>query len=487
MGFGITDRFYLGRSNLIGKRALKFFVSIAVAVLCSSVSYAQDQAAANTAIASSPSNDEGGSSKQGQVIGQTAPGPRQPKSTVIAIVGDDVITSFDLTQRIKLMLISAARAVTPELLAQLEAQALKDLIEERLKLKEAERFEAMPDKKEIESELVTMAGRSGLTPEQLEKSLAADDISMNGLRSQIAANISWPRIVRGRYGSRVRITDEEVESTMERMREEAGAEQFLVSEICIPVPSPEQAQAYYEGGLQLIEQMRKGVPFAVVAQQFSACTSAAAGGDLGWVRAGQLPTELDSAIKDLPLGSVTAPIPSDGAFMILAVRDKREARVQSEKTYTLAYASAPVELGRAAARKAIEKIATASACGANIRQDLGPDVGIALIDSAKLSDLDQRFHAAIDGLDRGDLSPIIEADDYLHIAYVCELDEGLGIPSRKSIKDNLYARRLAKISQQYLRDVERKTMVDIRDSKRQRSGATAASTSETKAEGTALR
>ena len=99
----------------------------------------------------------------------------------------------------------------------------------------------------------------------------------------------------------------------------------MCRKFCIPVADRNQIQQYYQGALQLIEQMRRGVPFAVVAQQFSACTSAAGGGDLGWVRAGELAPELDAAIKELPQGAVTNPIASDGAFIIMAVRDKREA------------------------------------------------------------------------------------------------------------------------------------------------------------------
>ncbi|MEO0399851.1 MAG: peptidylprolyl isomerase [Pseudomonadota bacterium] len=405
-------------------------------------------------------------------LGQTADAENAPSAVTVgngmtmgavaAVVDNQVITTFDVVQRVKLMMLSSGNRVTPSMIPQMEAQALRDLVEEKLKLMEAEKFDVVPDAREIEAEIAGMAAQGGLSPAEFEKTLAADGISISTVRSQITASMAWPRIVRGRFGSRVRVSDEEVESTLTRMREEAGAEQFLVSEICLPVPSPEQAQTYYEGGLQLIEQMRRGVPFAVVAQQFSACTSAAAGGDIGWVRAGQLPADLDRAIKELPRGAVTNPIPSEGAFMILAVRDKREARQQGEKSYSLAYAGAPLTLGRAAARQSLEKLASANACGGGRRQDLGPDVGVARIENAKLSDLDERFRDVIDGLDRGDLSPIIEADEALHIAYVCELDEGLGIPSRRSIEDSLFSRRLSQISQQYLRDVERKVMVDVR-------------------------
>jgi peptidyl-prolyl cis-trans isomerase SurA len=387
-----------------------------------------------------------------------------PASAVAAIVNDKVITTFDVQQRMKLMLVSAGGRITPQMLPQLQRQAVRDLVEEQLKLQEAKEFEVNPEDGEVAGELRGMAAQSGLTPELLEAALKAEGVSIETLKNQIEAGIVWPRIVQGRYGKRVRVSDEEVSATIERMRADATQEQTLISEICIPVPSPDQAQAYYEGGLQLLEQMRKGVPFAVIAQQFSACTTAAAGGDMGWVRAGELPPELDEAVRNLPVGAVTNPIPSEGAFMILAVRDKREAVKQGEMSWTIAYASTPVATGRAAARNALEKLKTSEACagGRTLRQDLGPDVSVALVESATLASVDERFRPAVESLQRGELSEIIEADDALHVLFACEIDEGLGIPSREAIEERLYNRQLQRIAQQYLRDVERKSTVDIR-------------------------
>jgi peptidyl-prolyl cis-trans isomerase SurA len=387
-----------------------------------------------------------------------------PASAVAAIVNDTVITTYDVEQRLKLMIISSGGRVNPQILPRLQEQAVRDLVEEQLKLQEAKKFELEAPETAIETELRTMAGQSGLTVEQLEQVLKSDGISMGALKNQIAASVVWPELVQGRYGKRARVTDDEIDQTLERLRDDATQEQLLVSEICLPVPAPDQAQAYYQGGLQLIEQMRKGVPFAVVAQQFSACTTAATGGDMGWVRPGELPPELGDAVRELPPGAVTNPILADGAFMIMAVRDKRAAVQQGEKSWTLAYAGAPLSMGRAAARTALEKLATAQACagGRSLRQDLGPDVGVAIIENATLGTIDERFRGAVEGLGRGDLSDVVEADDALHILYACEVDEGLGIPSRDAIQDRLYGRHLQRIANQYLRDVERKSSVDVR-------------------------
>lgn len=386
-----------------------------------------------------------------------------PSESVAAVVNETVITTFDVRQRMKLMLISSGGRIPNEALPQLQQQALRDLVEEKLKLQEAEKFELEVSDSKIREDMSLMAAQSNLTVDQLVETLEANGISMNALKQQIRSNIAWPELVQGRFRDRVRINEDEVEDTLNRMREDASKEQYLVSEICIPVDSPANAQQYYQGGLQLIEQMRRGVPFSVVAQQFSACTTAAVGGDLGWVRAGELPPELDNAIRTLPTGAVTNPIPSEGAFMILAVRDKREAVIAGEPTFTLAYATADISLGKNAARLAIDELSTADACsGRALRVDLGPGVGVTLLENMTLDSIDPRFRPVVEDLQRGDTSAMVEEDGAYHAVYVCDKDEGLGLPSREALENRIYGRQLTRIGQQYLRDIERQSMVDIR-------------------------
>jgi peptidyl-prolyl cis-trans isomerase SurA len=340
---------------------------------------------------------------------------------------------------------------------------LRDLVQERLKIAEGDKFDVEVDEKDVEKEIQSIAADGGTTLDGLARQLTADGISIDSLKQQIKASIVWQRLVQGRYRSRIRVSPEEIDRQLQRMREDATKEQFLVSEICIPVDDPANAQQIYQGSLQLIEQMRRGVPFMVVAQQFSACPSAATGGDLGWVRSGELPTEINDAIVKLKPGSVTNPIPSEGAFMIMGIRDKRPAVVVGEQTYSLAYASAPLSMGRTEAIVALEKLKTAEACGARaLRQDLGKNIGVSRLENMKMKDIDPRFHEAIADLKRGDLSAPVEADDALHMLYVCEKDEGLGLPSRDALEDRAYVRELSRIGQQYLRDIERKASVDIR-------------------------
>jgi peptidyl-prolyl cis-trans isomerase SurA len=401
--------------------------------------------------------------QEGQAAAPVPESYRGPVSAIAAIVNDKVITTFDVQQRMKMMILSSGRQIPASLLPQVQDQAVRDLVNEQLKLAEAERFEMKIEESDIDAEIKTMAAQGGITVAEMERQLASDGIMISALKEQIKATIAWQQLVQGRFRSRVRVDDEEIERTLSRMRDNVTKEQYLVSEICIPMGDPSQAQQTYEGSLQLIEQIRRGVPFSVVAQQFSACPSAANGGDLSWVRSGELAPELDQVLQMMEPGSVTNPIPSEGAFMIISLRDKRLPAVAGEETFELAYASAPLSIGRTEALLALERLKTADACGnRKLRQDLGPGVGVAKLENVRLPDIDERFRSAIEDLNRGDLSAAVEADDALHIVYVCEKDEGLGLPSRARVEEDAFVRELSRIGQQYLRDLERKSMVDIR-------------------------
>ncbi|MEL6111653.1 MAG: peptidylprolyl isomerase [Pseudomonadota bacterium] len=394
-----------------------------------------------------------------------------PGETIVGLVNDEVITSFDLRQRIKLILLSSGGQIRPEQVPQLQQQALRDLVNEQIKIKELEKFEVKIPDREVNQELQQIAAQTGLTLQELEKALSFEGISTDAWRQQIRTSIGWQNLVQGRFRDRVKINEREVEQTLQTIRDDATKERYLVSELCIPVEEPTQIQAYYQAGLQLIEQMRRGVPFAAAAQQFSGCTSASIGGDIGWVQAGELPVELDSAIQTIPVGSVTNPIPSEGALIILALRDKKEPVAPGEPSFTLAYASAPVAAGENKARLALKKLPTAEVCNARaIKLDLGPDVGTALLENVKLSAIDPKFQRFIADLERGDLSAVIEADGYLHEVYICEKDEGLGIPSRSAIEDRIFRRQLQLLGQRYLRDLERKSTIEIRNAQNPAAG-----------------
>lgn len=382
---------------------------------------------------------------------------------VAAIVNDDPISTFDVRQRMRLMVITQGGQVPESAMAQLQQQALRDLIEERLKLQEAARFDLKIPDDAIADELAEIAGSGGGSVAQLQADLAAQGIDIETLRTRIRADLSWQQLVRGRYGSRINVTSGEVHDMMEKLKETAQQEQFLISEVCLPVAEEGDAERMYDIGVQMIDQMRQGVPFRAIAQQYSACPSAARGGDLGWLRAAELDSDLADVVTRLGVGNVSRPLPHDGMLKLFAVRQKREAAAAGEPSYQVVYFGAPDRIGEDAFRAALTRVSATTACrGARFNADLGAEVSVAVLPPLPESQFQTVFHDVLASLETEKVSEPVQSEGSFHAVVLCEKDEGFGLPSRRVIENRLEAEELELISRRYLRDVERNSAVEVR-------------------------
>lgn len=382
---------------------------------------------------------------------------------VAAVVNDQPITTYDVRQRVQLMLISRGGQIPPQLLPQLQLQAVRDLIDERVKLLEAEKFNLTVDDDDIERELAQIAAQSGASVEQLTQALAADGVSVDALRAQLRADISWRRLVSGRFRDRVRVSPSEIDQVLNRMRAESLRERYVVSEICLPVSAPEERRQIIEAGRQIADAVRQGAPFERIAQNFSSCPSAATGGDLGVVSPGQLPTEYDAAIRQLNSGEVSQPIEGEGEFRVFLMREKLTASEAGEPTYEVVHLFAPAATGADRARSLLQR-AAAGGCESALAQRSGPD---AVIDGARLPpmlgrEISAAFSRPLEGLRDGDRTGVIEANGVYNLLVVCSVDEGLGLPPRERIEDQLFGRQLELFAQRYLRDIRSSAAIENR-------------------------
>ncbi|WOI52732.1 peptidylprolyl isomerase [Parvularcula sp. LCG005] len=388
---------------------------------------------------------------------------QQVGERVAAVVNDDPISTFDIEQRMRLMIATQGLQVPDEALPQLRRQILQELVEEQLKLQEAERFDLVITDDELQEDLARIAASGGGSVESLQQDLARQGISISTLQQKLRAEIAWERLVRGRYGARVNVTDQEVDDTLNQLRTDVQQDQYLISEICLPMETQEQADQMYTIAMQMIEQMRQGAPFRALAQQYSACPSAARGGDLGWMLSTDLDPELSDIVTRLGVGNISRPIANDGMLKMLAVRQKRDPAQPGEPGYEVAYAGADASLGEEKAAAAFKKLASANPCTGNaLSADVGEGVGVTILPMLPESAFQTVFHDVLAGLKVGQVSEVVESEGAYHAVMLCEKDEGLGLPTRRAVESQLESDELDLISRRYLRDVERDSAVEIR-------------------------
>src|SRR3954447_26937486 len=89
--------------------------------------------------------------------------------SVAVMVNGDPITSFDIEQRSKLNFLTTHKTADRK-------QVIKELIDEKLKIKEAKKFGVDPTGSDVDQSYAGMSERMRITPEQLTKSLEGQGI-----------------------------------------------------------------------------------------------------------------------------------------------------------------------------------------------------------------------------------------------------------------------------------------------------------------------
>lgn len=414
-----------------------------------------------------------------EVAAATPPAPAAPapggiSEAVIAIVNDDIISSYDLMQRIRLILVTSGVQPTQETLPQLQREALRSLVDERLQIQEIRRvekeqdIEIVPTQAEVDDEINEIAKGNNMTGQQLLAALGSQGVGAETLRAQLRSEVAWQRWIQGRYGSRLRVGEDQINAQRERLELAASKPQYQIGEIFIENARVGGAEQAMSGANQLVEQLQKGAPFPAVARQFSTAPSSAAGGDAGWISTGEMPPEVDYALENMRPGQLSRPIPVEDGVYIIYLREKRtgaSATLISLKQAAVPLGSDATDADVAAAQAKLEALRPRVNGCENIETAAAGVEGVMAGDlgEAEVQDLAPAFREAAESLAPGQLSAPIRTPAGLHLVAVCgKRQSGGQIPSAQQIENRLVNQQLSMISKRYLRDLRNSATIETR-------------------------
>jgi len=401
-------------------------------------------------------------------------GPRPLSESVAAIVNDEIISTYDLAQRMRLLIATSGVQPNEETLPQFQRQALISLIDEHLQLHELKRVEKaqkmniIATDEEVREELSGMARENNMTVDQFMSVLKQQGIGQDTLYQQVRAQMSWQRWIQGRYGSRLRIGEDQIKATEARLAAVASKPQYEVSEVLIDTNRAGGVDAAVKGAQQLIAQMQQGAPFAAVARQFSAAPTAASGGDAGWVSPGEMPPEVDAAMEQLRPGQLSAPIQTKDGVYIIYLRNKRAgagAMVVDLKqaAVSLPESASAADVDAARAKLASVRAAAKGCDGLAAAAAKSPGVVAGDLGEAEIADLAPEFRQAAETLETGQISEPIRTKVGVHLVAVCGKRASGGAQlSHDQIENRLYGQQLAMVARRYMRDLRNSATIETR-------------------------
>ncbi|SVB27585.1 uncharacterized protein METZ01_LOCUS180439, partial [marine metagenome] len=214
---------------------------------------------------------------------------------VIAVVESGVIMESELNSRLQ-EVIGRIRETGSELPPKkiLEEQVLERLIMEEIQLQIGERAGIKISDAELNSSLSKIASQNSLNLENFKDSLESQNISYRDLRETVKKNMIIQRVQRGKVGSKIDITNEEIENFLNSEEGKTKlAEEYNVQQILLPLKgnsTKEEIKKAEKKGKSIIEKLLSGESFSKLAASYSSGQNALEGGSLGWKKSSELPT-----------------------------------------------------------------------------------------------------------------------------------------------------------------------------------------------------
>ncbi|MBJ65060.1 MAG: hypothetical protein CML97_00980 [Rhodobiaceae bacterium] len=386
----------------------------------------------------------------------------QDIQAISAIVNDEVISRYDVQQRVQLIVSTAGIKPTQENIKRLETQALRSLVNEKIQLQEAIKLDVPSSDDEVNLMLERIANGNQMSGQEILQQINSQGVRAETLLNQIKAELLWNKIVRGRYGSYINVNEDEVSIVYDRTMESIGKDQYDISEIFIGYENEQEQQEANILANKLVEQLRSGAAFAAVAQQFSQTASSGQGGYIGWVTEGQLDNEIIDSLKELKKDEISNPINTVAGLYVIKLNDKTKAGGKNPLRNQYDLVSVIFEINQ---KKESENFSKDFVSCKRIDQltDKYNEKEVNYIGKRILSDLPEDLHNELLNKEAGDtLNPRIIGEN-INIILICDRKDDIGIQvSRETIEENIYAQKIGMMSRRYLRDLRRDAVIEYR-------------------------
>jgi peptidyl-prolyl cis-trans isomerase SurA len=250
--------------------------------------------------------------------------------TVAVMVNGEPITNYDIEQRSKLTLLSTHKAPVRQ-------EVINELIDEKLKIKEAKKFSVDPTGAEIDAAYANMSSRMHISAEQLTKTLEAGGMRPDTMKQRLRADMVWTSLVRGRFKESLQVGEKEVaaaaaatEVNGSENKPETESFEYKMQPIVLIVPRG-SAPAVIEARHKEAESLRNRVQTCDEANVLFKTMQNAAIREPVTKTSADMPPTLRDVLDKTPIGHLTEPEVTKQGVEMVALCGRKPTTIDTPK------------------------------------------------------------------------------------------------------------------------------------------------------------
>ena len=209
-------------------------------------------------------------------------------------------------------------------------EALEILIDEKLKLQEGKKMAFEVDDMTVDAAIKNLEEKNSLKEGQLALMLEAEGKSLDSYKNVIRDQILVSKITRFELGSRLVISDRKIAKYYhDNQKEFWESSQVRVKHILILFEKDATEKIIQIKNKQIKEilaELKGGKDFSEAAKEYSEDVSASLGGDVGFVKKGQMVPEFEKAVFKLKEGEISDVVETEYGYHIIKAEEIQRGR-----------------------------------------------------------------------------------------------------------------------------------------------------------------
>lgn len=247
----------------------------------------------------------------------------QSNNKIIIKVGNNIITNYELKNKILSNLILANQTINQQNINKIKKQSVDLLIQKKLKEIELSRYNFKNDEERVKKYLKSISSDN---ISDLKQKFKNNNINFEIFVEDIQIQFKWQKLIIETYSKKIDISEENISKEINKiLNKKQNFTEFKLSEIEIPINNDETDKKK----LSELKELIKEISFEDAALKFSISPTAERKGDLGWISSNSLSQKILNIIIKLEIGEISETISKQGSATIFKLVDKRKSNVNN--------------------------------------------------------------------------------------------------------------------------------------------------------------
>ena len=368
---------------------------------------------------------------------------------IIASVDSEAITTYDLSERIKLVLKSLELEDNIKSRDSVRERVLELLIIEKLKKIEANKANILINDDEV-IEFASVVYNFPLENFQNFRSfLENENIDFEIVLEQIKNELLWKKLSQQMFASKITINSADIDAIINSYKNKIGKIEYNYSEITLLNDETGDWKTSEKKLKTVISLIKSGTSFELIANKFSDSSTSVKPSKSNWSLEDELDIETRKILENMNSGDIHENLRIKDGFKIIKLNKKRKFGNQNSKFSFLKFSSF--------GKNEIENLSLSiTDCNSFDKMELNDEIKFLELEDILAKDLSKLFLEQIEVTNENSFTEVFEANSEYNILLICKKEESKTQPiSREIVERRAFSKKFNQLSNTYLSNLRK--------------------------------